>query len=129
MRMLKYLSITQLESLIYQLLSSRTDEMSSDEALRLLFRLDAAIYSLEGKKAVDYDGGIHTKHRHTRYHDFFINNIQPDERILDVGCGIGALAYDVAEKSQAHVTAIDLSPNNIAKASKHYNHPMVIYIF
>ncbi|NOQ86485.1 MAG: methyltransferase domain-containing protein, partial [Deltaproteobacteria bacterium] len=26
------------------------------------------------------------------------------------------------------VTAIDLSPNNIAKASKHYNHPRVIYI-
>jgi SAM-dependent methyltransferase len=128
MRMLRYLSITQLESLICQLLSSRTNEMSSDEALRLLFRLDAALYSLEGKKAVDYDGGIHTKHRHTRYHDFFINNIQPDERILDVGCGIGALAYDVAEKSQAHVTAIDLSPNNIAKASKHYNHPRVRYI-
>ena len=128
MRMLKYLSITQLESLIYQLLSSRTDGMPSDEALRFLFRLDAALYSLEGKKAVDYDGGIHTKHRHTRYHDFFINNIQPDERILDVGCGIGALAYDVAEKSQARVTAIDLSPNNIAKASKHYNHPRVRYI-
>lgn len=102
--------------------------MPSDEALRFLFRLDAILYSLEGKKAVDYDGGIHTKHRHTRYHDFFIKNIRPAERILDVGCGIGALAYDVAEKSQAHVTAIDLSPNNIAKASKHYSHPRVRYI-
>ena len=76
MRMLKYLSIAQLESLIYQLLSSRTDEMSSDEALRFLFRLDAVLYSLEGQKAIDYDGGTHTKHRHTRYHDFFIKNIR-----------------------------------------------------
>ena len=127
-RMLKYLSIPQLESLVYQLLSSRTDDMSSDEALRLLFRLDAALYTLEGKKSVDYDGGIHTKHRHTRYHDFFVNHIQPDERILDVGCGIGALAYDVAEKSKAHVTAIDLSPNNIAKACQRYSHPRVKYV-
>ena len=128
MRMLKYLSIPQLESLIYQLLSSRTDEMSSAEALRFLFRLDAVLYSLEGQKAVDYDSGIHTKHRHTRYHDFFIKNIRPAERILDIGCGIGALAYDVAEKSQAHVTAIDLNPENIAKASQRYSHPRVRYI-
>ena len=113
---------------MYQLLSSRTDDMSSDEALRLLFRLDAVIYSLEGKKSVDYDGGIHTKHRHTRYHDFFVNNIQPDERIFDIGCGIGALAYDVAEKSKAHVTAIDLSPDNIEKACQRYSHPRVKYV-
>ena len=128
MRMLRYLPTPHLESLICQLLSSRTGEMSSAEALRFLFRLDAVLYSLEGQKAIDYDGGIHTKHRHTRYHDFFINNIQPDERILDIGCGIGALAYDVAEKSQAHVTAIDLNPENIAKASQHYSHPRVRYV-
>ena len=102
--------------------------MSSDEALRLLFRLDAALYSLEGKKAVDYDGGIHTKHRHTHYHNFFIDHIRPDERILDIGCGVGALAFDIADKSKAHVTAIDLNPNHIAKASKQYNHPRVRYV-
>jgi len=102
--------------------------MSSDEALRLLFRLDAALYSLEGQKAIDYGGVIHSKHRHTGYHDFFIKNIRPAERILDIGCGIGALAYDVAEKSKAHVTAIDLNPENIAKASQRYNHPRVRYI-
>ncbi len=116
------------ESLIYQLVSAKIDRMPSAEALRFLFRLDAALYSLEGQKAIDYDGGIHTKHRHTRYHDFFIKNIRPAERILDIGCGIGALAYDVAEKSQAHVTAIDLNPVNIAKASQRYSHPRIRYI-
>lgn len=128
MWMLKFLSISQLESLMVQLLSSRTHDMSSNEALRLLFRLDAALYSLEGKKAVEYGGGIHTKHRHTRYHDFFIDYIRPDERILDIGCGIGALAYDVAEQAKAYVTAIDLNPNHIEKATKQYNHPRVRYV-
>lgn len=128
MQLSYFLSTPHLESLICQLISSRCDTLSSDEALRFLFQLDGALYSLEGKKSVEYDGGIHTKHRHTRYHEFFINNVQPGEKVLDIGCGIGALAYDIAEKSQCHVTAIDLNPENIAKAAQRYNHPRVRYI-
>ena len=128
MRMSYFLSTPHLESLICQLISSRSDTLSSDEALRFLFQLDGALYSLEGKKSVEYDGGIHTKHRHTRYHEFFINNMQPGEKVLDIGCGIGALAYDIAERSQGNVTAIDLNPENIAKATQRYNHPRVRYI-
>jgi len=127
-RVLNILSVPKFESLIYQLVSAKADRMPSAEALRFLFRLDTVLYSLEGQKAIDYDGGTHTKHRHTRYHDFFIKNIRPAERILDIGCGIGALTYDVAEKSQAHVTAIDLNPENIAKASQRYSHPRVRYV-
>ncbi len=127
-RVLNILSVPKFEFLIHQLVSVKADRMPSAEALRFLFRLDAVLYSLEGQKAIDYDGGIHTKHRHTCYHDFFIKNIRPAERILDIGCGIGALAYDVAEKAQAHVTALDLNPENIAKASQRYNHPRVRYM-
>jgi ubiquinone/menaquinone biosynthesis C-methylase UbiE len=128
MSMSRYLSTPHVESLVGQLVSSRTSEMSPAEALRFLFRLDDLFYSLEGQKAIDYDGGIHTKHRHTRYHDFFIKNTHPAERVLDIGCGSGSLAYDVAEQSQAHVTAIDLNPENIAKANQDYRHPRVRYI-
>lgn len=128
MRLLRGLSTPQLESLWIQLLSSRSDDLSSDEALRLLFRLDEALYALEGKKAVEYDGGLHTKHRHTGYHDFFIDHIRPDERILDIGCGVGALAFDVADRSKAHVTAIDHNANQIAQASRQYSHPRVQYV-
>lgn len=128
MSMSRYLSTPHVESLVGQLVSSRTSEMSSAEALRFLFRLDGFFYSLEGQKAIDYDGGIHTKHRHTRYHDFFVKNIQPAERVLDIGCGSGALAYDVANQSQAHVTAIDLNPENITMANQRYSHPRVKYI-
>jgi ubiquinone/menaquinone biosynthesis C-methylase UbiE len=127
-RALKYLSVSQLESLIYQLVSTRTDEMPSDEALRFLFRIDAALYTLQGRKAVNFDGGIHTKHRHTRYHDFFVGNIRSSERVLDIGCGIGALAYDVAEKAKAYVVGIDLNSNNIVQAQKRYSHPRINYL-
>ena len=47
------------------------------------------------------------------YHDFFTRRVKKDERILDIGCGIGALSFDIAEKSGAKVSGIDLDPENI----------------
>ena len=94
---------------------------------RFLFRLDAALYGLEGRKAIEYDGGIHTKHRHMRYHDFFVSRIRTGERVLDIGCGMGAVAYDVAEKAGACVVAMDLDPANVAQARGRYAHPRVEY--
>jgi 2-polyprenyl-3-methyl-5-hydroxy-6-metoxy-1,4-benzoquinol methylase len=56
--------------------------------------------------AIAYDEGVHAKHRLTRYHDFFVERIRPGERVLDVGCGKGELAHDIAERSGATVVAI-----------------------
>ncbi len=77
--------------------------------------------------SVAYGGGAHTKHRHTKYHDFFVNRIKIDERVLDIGCGIGALSYDVAQRSGAYVEGIDLSPENISTARAKSSHPNVSY--
>jgi hypothetical protein len=38
--------------------------------------------------AIDYDGGVHAKHRHA-VPDFFVDRIDGGERVLDVGCGKG----------------------------------------
>lgn len=124
---MKHLGTPRLESLIRQLVAWRVAVLPPDEALRFLFRLDAAFYSLQGKQAVAYDGGTHTKHRHMCYHDFFVGRIHTGERVLDIGCGIGAVAYDVAEKAGANVLGIDLNANNIARARQHYAHPRVKY--
>ena len=99
-----------------------------DKVLRFLFRLDHWLYYLEGQMAVVYGGGVHTKHRHMRYHDFFVGRISPGERVLDLGCGIGAVAYDVAEKAGAHVVGVDLNPDNIALARQRHAHPRVQYL-
>jgi ubiquinone/menaquinone biosynthesis C-methylase UbiE len=127
MRGLDRLSTPQLESLIYQLVVRRTAALPADEALRFLFRLDHRFYPLQGQKAIEYGGGIHTKHRHMRYHDFFVGRIHSGEKVLDIGCGIGAVAYDVAEKANAYVVGIDLSTDNISLARKRYAHPRVEY--
>jgi len=102
--------------------------LPADQALRFLFRLEAALYSLQGQKAIEYGGGIHTKHRHIGYHNFFVTRIRPKERVLDIGCGIGAVAYDVAEKGGAYVVGIDISVDNIDQARQRYAHPRVKYL-
>lgn len=124
---LSKVTLSHLESFIYRLVVWRIDTLPPDEALRFLFRLDAALYPLHGQQAIAYDGGIHTKHRHMCYHDFFINRIQAKARVLDIGCGIGAVAYDVADKAGAEVVGIDLNAENIAKAQQQYAHPGVTY--
>ena len=117
----------RLESLIVEIITKRISLLSPDEALRVLFRLQAALYPILGRKAVEYGGGAHTKHRHTRYHDFFTSRVRPGERVLDVGCGIGAVAFDIAERSGASVVGVDLSAENIETARKRYGHPRVEY--
>jgi len=98
-----------------------------DQSLRVLFRLDNWLYYLQGQTAIAYDIGLHPKHRLTGYHDFFINRIQSEERVLDVGCGIGYLAFDVAEKTGAFVLGVDINPDNISQALDHFSHPNIQY--
>lgn len=124
---LRWIPASWLEPFIYQLVSCRVDTLPPDEALRFLFRLDATFYSLQGQQAIEYGGGIHTKHRHMRYHDFFVHRIRSGERVLDIGCGNGAVAYDVAEKSRAYVVGIDLNAANITLARQHHAHSHVEY--
>jgi SAM-dependent methyltransferase len=63
-----------------------------------------------------------------RYHDFFTERIASHESVLEVGCGIGALAYDIASKCGAQVTGIDHSEPNIAVARKRFNHRNLTYV-
>jgi glycosyltransferase involved in cell wall biosynthesis/2-polyprenyl-3-methyl-5-hydroxy-6-metoxy-1,4-benzoquinol methylase len=109
-------------------LAERARKGDPADGLRLLFRVEDVLYSAEGGLSTRYGNGVHTKHRHTRYHDFFVNRVRKGETVLDVGCGNGAVAYDLAERSGANVIGIDLSEQNIASAQKMHNHPNVRYV-
>lgn len=115
------------EKLAVRLLRLKAESLPPDHALRLLFRVDADLYPLQGGLAVQYGGGVHTKHRHTAYHDFFVERVSTGERVLDIGCGNGALARDVAEKAQAKVVGVDFNQANIDKATRENAHADVRY--
>ncbi len=96
-------------------------------ALVFLFSLHKRILTLIADRASDYNGGVSPKHRLMKYHDFFTKRVRPGEKILDIGSGIGFLAYDLT-RAGAKVTGIEMSRNNIDKAHKLYNHESLRFI-
>lgn len=71
--------------------------------------------------------GMHPKHRILNYHDFFVTNITPGDRVLDIGSGNGAVAFDVAKKAR-QVTGIDISKINVSQAQKKYPLPNLDFV-
>ncbi|MGE5506090.1 MAG: methyltransferase domain-containing protein [Actinomycetota bacterium] len=114
------------EKIVAALVAKRAAQVAPAEALRLLLRLDNTLYALTGRYAVAYGGGDHTKHRHTRYFDFFVERCRTGEQVADIGCGGGALAQALAAKG-CRVQAVDLSAANIAAARARHDHPGVTW--
>jgi len=113
---------------LVELLGRKARSLPPAEGLRLLFGVEAGIYPTEGELSIAYDGGVHTKHRHIRYHDFFVQRVRPGERVLDVGCGSGELAFDLADKGGAQVLGVDINPASIDKACQRHAHERVQYL-
>lgn len=109
------------------LLSIALKTIPADKALRLLLRLDQRLYFVQGQFASRYGGGIHTKHRHMNYHRFFVDNIDAEDKVIDIGCGIGAVAHTVAEQADVYVTGIDLNEKSITKAKERHAHPKITF--
>jgi len=59
---------------------------------------------------------------------FFVERVNGDESVLDIGCGNGAVAYDIVTKKGAAVLGIDLNAENIVFAQTRYNHPNLRFI-
>lgn len=85
------------------------------------------LYKLISYLAIKSEGGVHPKHRLLGYHEFFTGNLVTSDRVLDIGCGNGALSFDMAQKAQS-VIGIDIEAKNIIEAKKRYSHPKLMYV-
>jgi 2-polyprenyl-3-methyl-5-hydroxy-6-metoxy-1,4-benzoquinol methylase len=95
---------------------SAITRLETRAALRRLYRLDDLLEGRIDLLAIELDDGVHAKHRIMRYHDFFVDRVRAGERVLDVGCGKGELAFDLAERAGALVTGVDVNRESLAFA-------------
>ena len=89
--------------------------------------MDNFLYRVISHISSKIEGNIHPKHRIMNYHQYFIENIEESSKILDIGCGIGALTYDIAKKAR-NVVAIDIRKDFIEIATKRFNLSNIRYV-
>lgn len=95
--------------------------------IKFILKLHTFSYKLSGSLSVKAEGGVHPKHRLMDYHKFFVDNIEPKNTVLDIGCGKGELTFDVAEKAEM-VVGIDLNEKNIKFAKEKFSASNIEYL-
>jgi SAM-dependent methyltransferase len=103
-----------------QLIVSAAAARPPAQGLRELLAMQDEIIGQIDTLALPYGGGVHVKHRLMRYHDFFVDRIRATDRVVDVGCGYGAVAHSIAARAGATVVGLDMSAEQIARARARY---------
>jgi SAM-dependent methyltransferase len=75
-------------------------------------RLDPYAFMAVIGKRVIHPGG-----RRSTREMFELAGFQPGQRVLDVGCGVATTAIEVARRFSCHVTAVDVDPIMLGRAS------------
>ncbi len=89
----------------------------SAKGLSRLFLLRDRLDWVINERAMIYGRGEHPKHRLTNYHRFFVQHINDGERVLDVGCGYGAVTRSIAlTYPRCAVTGIDQDKPRLTQA-------------
>lgn len=100
------------------------------QGLRNLLRAKDALDLAISERAMAYGGGEHPKHRLTDYHRFFINRIPASGRVLDIGCGYGAVARSVAAALPGvEVLGVDMDEGRLAQAKAMAPLPNLSFLF
>ena len=99
----------------------------SKSILLALLDMDKSVNWAVGQVADIYYDGKHPKHfLWTSHNDFIVDNIEVNEKVIDIGCGASAYTMRLADKG-ANVLGIDLNPERITAIKKTNVHPNLCY--
>lgn len=113
---------------LVQLLTRAAAAASPQQAMRELMTMEADLDGQVNLTALALGDGVHVKHRIMRYHDFFVDRIEGGMRVLDIGCGYGAVAHSIASRSGATVIGLDLDAANVASARQRFPHERLTFV-
>jgi SAM-dependent methyltransferase len=99
------------------------------DGLKRLFALADRLELVTNERAMQFGRSEHPKHRLTRYHDFFVSRIKDGERVMDVGCGYGAVARSIAgARPASQVTGVDYDLGRLSQARSSANPPNLTFV-
>ena len=99
-----------------------------EESICRLLAIHGFAESAVDRQCVAWGQGIHVKHEiMDGIHSFFSDRIPEGAKVLDVGCGIGALAGAIAQSTGACITGIDFNQAQIDFARAHFNRPNLTF--
>ncbi len=94
------------------------------ESIRWLLQVHDEVGQAIDQACVQWGSGVHIKHElMDSIHSFFYERIPSGAQVLDVGCGIGAVAHAIATHAGAHVVGVDMNEQHIAFARQRFPHP------
>ena len=89
--------------------------------------LHGVCYKLASNISIEINGGIHPKHKITKYKEWFLNNIKIDDVILDVGCNTGIMPQFISKKAK-FVYGIEIEKKHIEFARNHRQQDNIEFI-
>jgi SAM-dependent methyltransferase len=115
--------------LIFGIFVMESRQKDPSQGLRRLFYLRDRLELVINERAMVLGAGEHPKHRLTRYHDFFIERVVDGQRVLDIGCGYGAVARSIARaRVSATVLGVDQDRHRLIQARSSDNPPNLTFL-
>ncbi len=90
--------------------------------LKFLLRLDNLLYKLITLSSLEVNNGKHPKHEIIKYENWFLDNIEKNQIVLDIGSNLGKMAYLICKKAK-HSFGIELNRQSVEKAIQKYDEP------
>lgn len=80
--------------------------------IKPILKIHGACYKLASNMAIQLNSGIHPKHKIMQYKEWFLNNINDDAVVLDIGCNTGMMPQVMSEKAM-FVYGIEIEKKHI----------------
>jgi SAM-dependent methyltransferase len=106
---------------------SKTNPKASKPSLIAILDFESSVDRAVNQIANHYYQGKHPKHYlWTSHNDFIIDNVEPGERVIDIGCGASQYTLKLAEKG-AKILGVDINPERIETIKRNNVHPNLDY--